>query len=338
MRLIGLRPERHPDFFRFNAEIFPTRVSVPDRFRFQILANPLLADRDAPDVALVTDDADAIVGQVILQPVDFHHEGTRARGYVGVDLFVKDPARNSRAGGALAFKIARAYSPFFCVTISAAAEKVFAALGIRTVGTMRKFLWVRGLRGLVGLARSAMGGRAALRRWTAPATVAVAGGAFRRLAVGDLARVAHRPWPDGRLEFDRDPAFLAWRFFGVPDTYVTYGLDGDPSCYFVVRAASRRGLSVLALVDYRTAPERPEAFGLVVRAAQSLARTGGFEGVATMSSVDAFDAALKRARFFAVGSPVPVLANLPWEPRRLLVTMADADSDLRFDESGPVFG
>jgi hypothetical protein len=238
----------------------------------------------------------------------------------------------------LAFKIVRAYRPFFCVTISAAAEKVFAAIGIRTVGTMRKFLWVRGLRGLAGLARSTMGGRAALRRVTAPAEFAVAGRTFRKLGAADVARVVHRPWPDGWLEFDRGPAFLAWRFFGVADTYVTYALDGDPHCYFVVRAASRRGLSVLALVDYRTAPEQPAAFGLIVRAVKSLARAGGFEGVATMSSVEAFDAELRRAWFFEVGSPVPVLANLSWEPRRLFVTMADADSDLRFDESGAIFG
>ena len=76
----------------------------------------------------------------------------------------------------------------------------------------------------------------------------------------------------------------------------------------------------------------------MVRAVKALARAGGFEGVTTMSSVEAFDAELKRAWFFEVGSPVPVLANLAWEPRRLFVTMADADSDLRFDESGPVFG
>ena len=40
----------------------------------------------------------------------------------------------------------------------------------------------------------------------------------------------------------------------------------------------------------------------------------------------------------AVGSPVPVLGNLSWDPERLLVTMADADSDLRFDQAGPIFG
>ena len=54
MKLEALRPERYDDFYRFNAEIFPTRVSVPDRFRFQILGNPLLADRNAPDVTNVT--------------------------------------------------------------------------------------------------------------------------------------------------------------------------------------------------------------------------------------------------------------------------------------------
>jgi hypothetical protein len=338
MKLGALRPENHPAFYRFNQEIFPTRVSVPARFQFQILDNPLLAAKDAPDVVVVSDDDGAILGQVILQPIDFHHDGTRARGYMGVDLFVRERARNTRAGGAIAFKIVRAYSPFFCVTISAAAEKIFAAIGIRTVGTMRKSLWVRGGRGLVGLARSAMGGRGAVRGLATPAVIPVRGGRFLRLAATDVDRVVQRPWPDGRLEFDRSPEFLAWRFFGISDTYATYLLDGDPSCFFVVRAASRRGLSVLALVDYRTAPERPEAFAIVLRAVKALARAGGFEGVATMSSVEAFDRALSRAWFFGVGRPVPVLANLPWDPQSLFVTMADADSDLRFDEAGEIFG
>ncbi len=338
MKLEALRPERYPQFYRFNQEIFPTRVSVPARFQFQILDNPLLAAKDAPDVAVVAEDDGAILGQVILQPIEFHHDGTRARGFMGVDLFVKDSARNSRAGGALAFKIVRAYSPFFCVTISEAAAKVFAAIGIRTVGTMRKFLWVRGVRGLVGLGTAALGGKASLRPVVAPAALAIGGARFVKATVADVARVAQRPWPDGRLELDRSPAFLAWRFFGVPDTYVTYLLDGDPSCFFVVRAASRRGLSVLSLVDFRTAPECPQAFVAIVRAVKELARAGGFDGVATASSVEAFDAVLKRAWFFEVGSPVPVLANLSWDPRSLFVTMADADSDLRFDEAGPIFG
>jgi len=197
---------------------------------------------------------------------------------------------------------------------------------------------VRGVRGLLGLARAAAGRRAPVGRVKAAESVAVRGGRFTKLAVSDVDRVVQRPWPGGRLELDRSPAFLAWRFFGVADTYVAYQLDGDPSCFFVVRAASRRGLAVLALVDFRTAPERPESFGLVLQAAKSLARASGFEGIATMSSVDAFDGELRRGWFFEVGSPVPVLANLSWKPQSLFVTMADADSDLRFDASGPIFG
>lgn len=338
MKLEALRPERYPEFYRFNREIFPTRASVPDRFRFQIVDNPLLAAKDAPDVALVVDDDGGILGQVILQPIEYHHDGARAGGFMGVDLFVKESARNTRAGGALAFKIVRAYSPFFCVTISAAAEKVFGAIGIRTVGTMRKYLWIRGVRGLVGLARASLGGKGRMRTVVAPAQLEAGPARFVKATAVDVARVVQRPWPDGRLELDRSPAFLAWRFFGVPDTYVTYLLDGDPSCFFVVRAASRRGLTVLSLVDYRTAPEHPESFTAILRAVKTLARAGGFDGVATASSVEAFDAALKRAWFFEVGSPVPVLANLAWDPKSLFVTLADADSDLRFDESGPVFG
>ena len=101
MKLEALRPERYPQFHRFNQDIFPTRVSVPARFQFQMLDNPLLADKQAPDVALVSEDDGTILGQVILQPVEYHYDGTRARGYMGVDLFVKESARNTRAGGAV---------------------------------------------------------------------------------------------------------------------------------------------------------------------------------------------------------------------------------------------
>lgn len=338
MKLETLRPERYEAFYRFNEAIFPTRVSVPARFRFQIVDNPLLAAKDAPDVVLVTEDDGSILGQVALQPIEFHYGGTRTRGFMGVDLFVKESGRNARAGGALAFKIARAYSPFLCVTVSEAAEKVFAAIGIRTIGTMRKLLWVRGARGLAGLVRAAVGGRARLRPLAAPPTCAVGGARFTRASVGDVARIAQRPWSSDCLELDRSPAFLAWRFFAVPDVYATYVLEDDPCCFFVVRAAARRGLSVLLLVDYRLAPERTETLALVVAAVQQLARLGGFDAVATASSVAAFDAVLARARFFAVGAPVPVLANLAAAPQSLLVTLADADSDLRFDAAGPIFG
>jgi len=323
MKLEALRPERYPEFYRFNQEIFPTRVSVPARFQFQIVDNPLLASKGVPDVALVAEDDGTILGQVILQPIEYHHDGTRAAGFMGVDLFVRESARNTRAGGALAFKIVRTYSPFFCVTISTAAEKVFGAIGIRSIGTMRKYLWIRGGRGLVGLARASLGASGRMRPVVAPAQLGAGAARFVKATADDVGRVVQRPWPGGRLEFDRAPAFLAWRFFGVPDTYVTYLLEGDPSCFFV---------------HYRTASDRPDAFGAILRAVKTLARAGGFDGVATASSVDAFDTALKRAWFLEVGSPVPVLANLASDPKSLFVTLADADTDLRFDESGPVFG
>jgi hypothetical protein len=35
---------------------------------------------------------------------------------------------------------------------------------------------------------------------------------------------------------------------------------------------------------------------------------------------------------------VPVLTDLSWNQKSLLVTTADTDSDLRVDESGEIFG
>jgi len=71
-------------------------VSVSTRFQFQILDNPLLATKDAPDVVLVADDDGTILGQVLLQRSTFtttvHGRAATWRRPVR-----KGDARNTRA-------------------------------------------------------------------------------------------------------------------------------------------------------------------------------------------------------------------------------------------------
>jgi hypothetical protein len=338
MRLATLTPDRFADLYRFNAAVFPPRCSLEARFRFQVLENPLLADRDRPDVLLVLDDADAIVGQVTLTPVDFLLGGERRRGFIGADLFVREEYRTGKAGAALSLRLVRSYSPFFCVGISVAAEKVFAAVGIRPVGALEKLLWLRLPAGIAGLGRAALGAASAFARPAFPATVAASGLSFTRATAADAERVPDRPSADGALQFARSPAVLRWRLLSLPDVYALYLADTDPGCFFAVRASERRGLRMLALVDYRVDGPHDPRFGAIVAAAKRLAAATRLDGVAAMTSVPAHTAALRRAWFFPVGHPLPLLANLREPPPAIVVTMADADTDLRFDASGAVFG
>jgi hypothetical protein len=329
-----LRPERlRRASTASTQEIFPTRVSVPARFQFQILDNPLLARRTRPTSRRADDDG-TILGQVILQPIEFHHDGTRARGYMGVDSLREGERAHSRAGGALAFKIVRAYSPFFCVTISEAAEKVFAAIGICTIGTMQKYLWVRGVRGLVGLGTAALGGTARPRPVVAPATLTAGGARFTKAGIGDVARVVQQPWPDGGSNSIARRSFSPGAFSACPTST-------SPTSWTAIRAASsscarRRGGASRCSRSWTSG--RPRS-GRGVHGDRACG-----EGIGTRrrlrrgrdaSSVDAFAArcgrVVLRGRLAGPGA-----RQSAWDPRSLFVTMADADSDLRFDTAGEI--
>ncbi len=337
MRLSTLSADRVPELLRFNEEVFPTRVSAEARFEFQVLRNPLLESPDRPDVLIVTTDDGEMIGQVTLSPVEYRWQGSVARGYVGADLFVKEAHRSAPAGGAIALKIARGYSPFFSVGVSEVAEKVFTAVGIRTIGSLRKFLWLRGLRGLRGLARAGMV-NVTDAPIPYPSRLTVDGATFERVETSALERLREDVWAGATLQFDRAPDFLRWRFFSVPGTYTLYALEGDPRCFFAVRSARRRGLRVLALVDYRIATGALGQLALILRATKALAAVAKVDGVATMSSLEAFHREIRRAWFFPVGHPLPILSNLTPSVTSVLVTMADSDTDLRFDRAGAVFG
>jgi len=84
VKICRLTKAQYSEFFRFNREIYPTRRDVEERFRSQILDNPLLEEESGPTV-LVAHSADGqIIGQFVLMPLDERPEGKRSRSLVGI--------------------------------------------------------------------------------------------------------------------------------------------------------------------------------------------------------------------------------------------------------------
>jgi hypothetical protein len=338
MKLSVLTEDRFEDLIRFNEEVFPTWSSAAARFKFHVLANPFLESPKRPDVLIVMDDDGNIVGQVTLIATELLSPGTaRQRCYVGTDLFVKESHRGGVTGAALALKIARAYSPFFSVAPSADSLKILSAAGINTIGSLRKLMWLRGRRRIPSMVRSLLRANSLKREIVLPPEIAAHGERFRRVgaeALGDLVEI---PWSSTALQFGRSAVFLRWRFFLVSVLYGIYALQSDPSCFFVVRAAHRRGFILIAIVDYRMAWAQRHQFQAMIAAAKGLAVLGKFDGVITMTSLEPLERELRAASFVGVGTPARIVST--WTgPHDIFVTMADCDTDLRFDQAGEEFG
>ena len=158
MKLAVLTEDRFEDLISFNEEVFPTWSSPAARFKFHVLANPLLESARRPDVLIVTDDDGRIVGQVTLLPTELlSPDAGKQRCFVGTDLFVKESHRGGVAGAVLAMKIARSYSPFFSVSPSADSLKILSAAGVEQIGSLRKLMWLRARRRIPSVLRSNLG-------------------------------------------------------------------------------------------------------------------------------------------------------------------------------------
>ena len=250
MSISHLTSDRFEAYFEFCQRNYPQRRHIPERFRQQVLANPLLPDPAQPHLFLAEDESGAIVGHFGLNPFFFHHQGERKLGYCGFDYFVEEAHRRG-AGALLAMKALSAYRPFFAIGVSAAAEQIYLKLRCRTIGSLRRFLWLRSPLAWTRV----VGDRLCGGRWLQPSpseewpgSVSAAGASFQRTQDVPSGWV-DAPWPEAELTFARPPEFLRWRFF-APGR-VRYGFYAGSLGWFVIRSFRWRGLHLLALVDYR---------------------------------------------------------------------------------------
>ena len=284
-----------------------------------------------------------IVGQYLLNPFEWSFRGKKHKGYWGIDYFVLE-GESGVCGAVLARTAIRNYRPYFTIGPSEISKMICLALGTRTVGSLKKFIWPRNpaIPLLIGISLIVKRRPFLIRQESNddkfPVRLSCNGVKFRRIEELDGWKEYH--WKE-TIELSRSLQFLRWRFFNKYRKYYFYLTSNlaKPS-YFVVRRCFWRGLIVLVIVDYRTAYRDYDSWQAILHAAKVLARLNRCDGVITGSSHEFFDKGLKRKSFIKVGRESLILTNCEIcfsdeviEKREIIyATMADCDTDLCFGE------
>ncbi len=343
MRIERLTRQGLDAFLQFNKEIDPTRQDFPERFECQVLTNPLLTDQATLPVLIAVDDAGRIVGQHLHQPCQYYFRGQQYNAYFGFDFYVLKELRGRGIGSTLAREANQQFYPHFGLGVAEVSQRILLALGNRIIGHLFLYLWIRNWLSPVKFAIHQLMGRtpltpiATMRCHSFPKRITI--DQFQFKLVQSLDEWPYPYWEEDRLEFSRSLEFLRWRFFMQQDRYCFYIIDEpQASAYIMVRKIVAKGLSLLAVVDYRVGQNDPLRGNALIKLAKRLASIGRCDGILTMSSHQFFDNILKRNRFWRVGRPIVIMTNasIELDPTRVnqrtdvLATMADADLDFYF--------
>jgi hypothetical protein len=256
---------------------------------------------------------------------------------------VPEVHRNKGIGSAIARQAKINFYPHFGVGVSEVSQRIQLSLGNRIIGNLFTYIWIRSLLSPIKFGlnqifkKNSINNSTKLNGFNFPNKIRIKDYQFKM--VDSLAKWDYGCWDHDILEFSRSLDFINWRFFKKKDKYFFYLLDeSNSSTYFVVRAIFARGLSLLALVDYRMPFEAEVRMKLILQAAKKLTKLGGFDGIFTMSSYRFFDENLKRSSFLKVGKPIVILTNAELdidlkrihERKAVLATMAESDLDFYF--------
>ncbi len=343
MKICRLTSAGFDQFLKFNQEINPDRNDVVERFKFQILENPLLDDKTTPTILVAYNDDGQIIGQHLHNQFEFYFKGKRLKGFYGYDFFVPESHRSQGIGSAIARQAKTDFYPHFGVGVSEVSQRIQLALGNKIIGHLFTYIWVGNLLGplkfgLSQLLKKKSNNINDKHSFNFPEKIRIKDSQFK--SIDSLAHWDYCHWDNEILEFSRSLDFINWRFFKMKDRYHFYFLDDVNSrTYFVVRKIFAKGLRLLALVDYRVPFEDEKKFKMILMATKKLAKLGGYDGIFTMSSHRFFDAIFKRKFFMKVGKPIIVLTNADLEidsdrideRNAVFATMAESDLDFYFE-------
>ena len=318
-----LTTDRYSEFFRFNQSAYPGRKNIEAGFQLQVIDNPWLYDKGNPNVLIALSKEDEIIGQIILNPFEFHYGEERRRGFVGFDYFVAENYRKFGVGSLLARKVVEAHNPKFSIGATDSGAKIWVGLGGKIVGSLDYFVWLRNpLVGLYVLLDKLLKdtwiyGSRRIYEENLPKTLEDDHMTF--LLCDSLpGNWSDYAWNSETLRFARSGEFLTWRFFGGKRKYYFYVLkNSNPMIYFVGRTMSRKGMKLFVLVDYSVPFGDRSGFEAIVRAGKKLAKLGKYDGILTLSSHRFFDGILRKNFFM----------QIRWMPHHILMNAGFQFSD-----------
>lgn len=318
-----LTTDRYTDFYKFNQSAYPAIKNVETQFQLQVIDNPWLYDKSNPNVLIALNKENGIIGQIILNPFQFHYGGQLRRGFLGFDYFVVEDYRKYGVGSLLARKVIKEYKPKFSIGATDAGAKIWVGLGGKIVGSLDYFVWIRnpviGLHLLLTilLKDKWIQGPSRIYEENLPKTLKDDRMTFCQCEVppGDWNDYG---WNGETIRFARSKEFLKWRFFDGDRKYYFYVLrNSNPMVYFVGRTMSRKGMKLFVIVDYSVPFGDKSGFEAIVRAGKMLAKLGRYDGVLILSSHWFFDGILRK-NFFV---------QIRWMPHRIIM-----NADFQFSD------
>ncbi len=342
MKISYLTSRDFDDLYFFNKEVFPERSDIEERFKFQILLNPLLLNKSQPQFLVAQSDHGEIVGQYGVNSLNYYFAGKCFPGLSGYDFIVSEKCRGKGVGSSLLKTVSQQHTPLFAIGVSEQAKRVYH--DFHFLGSMKTFIWLRTalspLRMIVAVLskdRFTLPEFSRARENTFPESCTVRGKTFTRQKKVDSTNQA---WKEDVLEFSRSPDFLQWRFFTIPG-YHLYLADKEKDStekknpvYFVIKELKWIGLRLLMIVDHRI--NEDDDFSVVVAAVKRLASQLKMDGILTVSSHQFFDHELQKKLFFTLGKPFLVLSNQKFEftqkkiERRQVLHLTPVDGDIEF--------
>jgi hypothetical protein len=318
---------------KFNSKIFPGRDEVAESLSYRLNKNPV--GKILPNEVLIArNKADELIGQLLLIPTQFYHNGTKYPAYWDIDFYVEEPYRGLT--GVLLAKKASQINNLFGVGYTEHSFKLRLTLGEALVGSLTKYLKICSPFVLLDYLRN--DSNQSLKRVSFPEQINLPRGIFKRVRNADEIISPHGYWNMDYVEFIRDKEYIEWRFFTYENKYAVYTLETKESpqnklpVYFVVRHIKWKNLNCLLLVDYRFDIHNKPVFGEILKAATKIARKAGINVLMAGTSVPDLEQQMKSNLFFKFGSKLDILSrffkNLGNNtPNNIILTFADSDCD-----------
>tara|TARA_Y100000310_G_scaffold329502_1_gene399498 strand:- start:3341 stop:4372 length:1032 start_codon:yes stop_codon:yes gene_type:complete len=337
MKIIPLTPDHYQEFIEFNKQIYPGRKNIENRFKLQVLENPLLTEKSHPPVLLMCNKENQIVGFQGGTPLQYCWQGETIDCLAGIGGIIQEEYQKKGRGAFLMHKWLKTHSSFFTIGISQLMQQILLSLGMQKIGEAHTYLWIRKFSSPLKMAwswltkdkyQSERGSDVSCF----PEKVSFQNNQFIKVNSQKQIRISdYSPWKKEVLEFSRSPEFLDWRFMGK-ETHALYQLD--PATYFVLKKVDWLGMNLLAILDYKYSDKNK--FKLILRLAKLMAKKMDCDGVITVSSHHFFDAQLKDNSFFKIGKPFPIMTNVAIDvskeriEKRDLILVKMVDPDLEF--------
>jgi hypothetical protein len=341
MKLVKYEPGYYARFIKFNESVYPERGDIKTSFQKRILSNPLLKDKNNPDIILALDDDDEIVGQFLISPVEVMYKNEIKQCYFGSDFIVSEKYKNTGAGALLALRSIRSFKPYFAIGVSEDAKGIHLSCNTKIIGCSYKYLflrkristWLKAIKGTI----SSKGKINKTTNIEFPDEIKCKDYFFKRIS--ELEGFNPKAYNDNIIEFVHSNSFLQWRFFSNPARYAMYIIEGNEQNYFIVRKSFWRGLNLLFIVDYHFANNNEKILCAFLKALKYLAILNNLDGVMTTSSLQIVDNKLKKESFHKIKNPIWVFASSNMVPdansidsrNSVFVTPADSDYEFNFD-------